>query len=138
MKEKKEPMVRVSIDGQAGDFPMGVTLLAALQALLPQRAPQVLCALYGGLCVELNQPLVADCQLTSLTYLDEEGRRVYERSLRFLLLLSLRRLFPGRNVRVMNSVGYGVYLQLLEGTLTQEMVSALRRTCAAGGPGFAL
>lgn len=125
MKEKKEPMVRVSIDGQAGDFPMGVTLLAALQALLPQRAPQVLCALYGGLCVELNQPLVADCQLTSLTYLDEEGRRVYERSLRFLLLLSLRRLFPGRNVRVMNSVGYGVYLQLLEGTLTQEMVSAL-------------
>ncbi|MEA5015116.1 MAG: nucleoside kinase [Candidatus Limiplasma sp.] len=130
MTEKKaqntaDSLVRITIDGQADAFPKGVTLLEALKRLIPQRAPQVLCALYGGLCVELSQPIDIDCELTSLTYVDEEARRVYERSLRFLLLLSLRRLYPGKNLRVLNSVGYGVYLQLLEGDMTHEMISAL-------------
>ena len=58
-------------------------------------------------------------------YKDEEGRRVYERSLRFLLLLSMSRLFPGKRVRILNSVGYGVYLRVLEEDMDHAMVRAL-------------
>lgn len=130
MTEKKtlqaaDSLVHITIDGQRGAFPRGVTLREALEQLLPRRAPQALCALYGGLCVELNQPIDIDCELTSLTYLDEEGRRIYERSLRFLLLMSLRRLYPDQNLRFLNSVGYGVYARLLEGDMNQEMIRAL-------------
>jgi len=120
-----ESLVRVSLDGQEDFFPKGMPLLEILKRLLPKRAPQVLCCLCGGLCVELGQPIDRDCCLTSLTYLDEEGRRIYERSLRFLLLLSMRRLYPDKNVRILNSVGYGVYLRLLEAEMTHEMVRAL-------------
>ncbi len=117
--------VHVTLDGQQAAFPSGVLLRDALEQLMPAKAPQVLCALYGGICVELNQPIDIDCELTSVTYQDEEGRRVYERSLRFLFLLSMSRLYPGKNVRILNSIGYGVYLQLLGEDITTDMVHAL-------------
>ena len=36
----------------------------------------------------------------TLTYADEEGRRIYERSLQFLFLTAAHRLYPGKRVRI--------------------------------------
>ena len=124
-KKNLDSIVRITINKQVDAFPRGVTLKEAIARLLPEQADQVLCALHGGICVELNQPIEADCELSPLTYQDEEGRRVYERSLRFLFLLAMSRLYPGQNVRVLNSIGYGVYLQLEGGEFTHDMVRAL-------------
>lgn len=118
-------MVRITLAEKQDVFPKGVTLGEVARRLLPELSGQVLCALNGGLCVDLHEPIEADCTLVPLTYRDEEGRRVYERSLRFLFLLSMHRLYPGKNVRILNSIGYGVYLQLLGEDITHEMVRAL-------------
>lgn len=91
----------------------------------PGQAERVLCAMQGGICVELSDPLTEDCVLEPLTYQDEEGRRVYERSLRFLFLLSLKRLYPEKRARMLNSVGYGLYLRLLNGEIGHEMARAI-------------
>lgn len=71
-----------------------------------------LAALCGGQVVELNEPVPEDAPLQPLTLRDDEGRRIYERSLRFVLLLALRHLFPGRQVRIEYSIGHGVYVRL--------------------------
>ncbi|MEG1889831.1 MAG: nucleoside kinase [Clostridia bacterium] len=119
-------VVRVTADGHTDAFPRGTVVSAVLDRLLPsERMSRVLCALRGGVCMELNEPVVEDCQLTPLTYQDEEGRRVYERSLRFLFLLSVRRLYPGKQVRMLNSIGYGVYLRMTGEDMLREMVCAL-------------
>ena len=118
-------MIRVTIDGVQGSFAPGVQVAQAVQQLLPQRAPQVLCTLRGGECVELGETLAQDTQLQTLTYLDEEGRRVYERSLRFLFLLSMKRLYPGKQVRMMHSVGHGLYMRLLDGEMGHDMARAI-------------
>ena len=68
--------------------------------------------LKGGVVLELNDPVQADCELLPLTLAHEEGRRVYERSLRFVLLLALKHLFPYQQVRIEYSVGYGVFVRL--------------------------
>lgn len=118
--------IRVTVANQTAAFVRGITAGEALRALLPEaQARDALCAMRGGLCVELNEPLEADCELTPLTYRDEEGRRVYERSLRFLFLLSLKRLYPGKRVRMLNSVGYGLYMRMPDGDITREMVRAI-------------
>lgn len=118
-------VVRVTMEGKLDAFPAGTLLKTVVARLLPEREDQILCALYGGLCVELNQPIGIDCELTPITYRDEEGRRVYERSLRFLFLLSMSRLYPKKNVRILNSIGYGVYLQLTGEDISTAMVRAL-------------
>ena len=118
-------MIRITIDGKQGTFASGVSVAQAVQALLSDRAPQVLCTMRGGVCVELNELLENDAELSTLTYQQEEGRRVYERSLRFLFLLSMKRLYPGKKVRMMHSVGHGLYVRLTDGDMGHDMARAI-------------
>ncbi len=123
---KENGTIRVSVPQRAGTFDAGISVGEALKALLPAaQARETLCVMRGGECLELNERLKADASLVPLTYRDEEGRRVYERSLRFLFLLSLKRLYPGRRVRMLNSVGYGLYMRLTDGNMDHEMARAI-------------
>ena len=79
----EQAMIHITMGAQSGDFASGTTAGQAIRAMLPAgHAERVLCAMQGGICVELSDPLTEDCVLEPLTYQDEEGRRVYERSLR--------------------------------------------------------
>ena len=93
------------------EFPEGTTVKACLEALgaFPRGT---LAAQSGGVVCELNDVLRQDCTLIPLTLENEEGRRIYERSLRFVMLLALRHLYPYQRVRIEYSVGYGVFVRL--------------------------
>lgn len=123
--EVEPSTISVSYGGQTALFAKGTPAGKAVEALAPDDQPRLLSLMRGGLCMELSAPLYEDSELTGLTYADEEGRRVYERSLRFLLLLSMKRLFPDKRVRILNSVGYGVYLRVLGEDMDHAMVRAL-------------
>lgn len=93
------------------DLLPGCTVRDALQAL--NACPNgTLAAMLDQRVVELRDVLPAGGTLTPLTLHDEEGRRIYERSLRFVLLLAAARLWPGQQVRVEYSIGHGVFLRL--------------------------
>jgi len=97
--------------GKEKEFPEGTAVRDCLEAL--DAFPRgTLAALKGGLAVELNEPVTEGCELTPLTLEHEEGRRIYERSLRFVMLLALKHLFPYDQVRIEYSVGYGVFVRL--------------------------
>ena len=133
-----DSVIRVTLDGKTDAFPSNTTVQTVVGRLLDEpAAAATLGVMQGGVCLELNEPLHADCELTSLTYRDEEGRRIYERTLRFLLLAAARRLHPGRRVRVLNSVGYGLYVRL-ESELThaqvREIEAEMRRMAEADLP----
>ncbi len=72
-------------------------------------------------------------QAKALTLSDTEGRLIYERSLRFIFLLAVRRLFPQRQVRIGHSLGNGVYCEIrtCEGALTEQEVAAIRQEMRA-------
>ena len=55
----------------------------------------VLAAQRGGQVLELGDVIPGGGELAPITLKEEEGRRVYERSLRFVMLLAVRRLHPG-------------------------------------------
>ncbi len=93
------------------EIPEGTTVQSCLQQL--DAFPRgTLAALCGGVVLELNDPVRQDVSLIPLTLEHEEGRRIYERSLRFVMLLALRHLYPYQQVRIEYSVGYGVYVRL--------------------------
>ena len=124
-KPETPSIVRITCSDRTETFPSGTQVLTALRRFYGDTMPAFLCAMHGGVCLELNEPLREDATITGLTYRDEEGRRVYERSLRFLLLLAMNRLYPEKRVRILNSIGYGVYLRVLGEDLTHETVRAL-------------
>ncbi len=113
------------MDGREGTFPVNATAAQVVRQLWPEKADKVLALMWGGLVLELSQPLSGGMELTSVTFAHEEGRRIYERSLRFVFLLAARRLFPGEQVRIANSIGYGLFLKLLGRSLTEKQVERL-------------
>ena len=60
-----------------------------------------------------------------LTLADEEGRRIYERSLQFLFLAAMHRLYPQARVRIQHSFGAGIYIDVTDLIVTEEMLTAV-------------
>lgn len=119
--------VKITIKERTGVFDAPVSVLDALYQLVPDDAPLALGCFCGGQAFELTQIIGEDCTLYPITFANEEGRRIYERSLRFVMLMAMRRVFPGERVRIEHSVGYGVYLRLLEKTLNNEDVQKIEK-----------
>ena len=79
-----------------------------------------------------------DSELNPITLRHEEGRRIYERCLRMMMLLAVRRLYPGEQVRIEYSAGHGVFVRLPRLSLSEGMVAEIeqemRRIADAGLP----
>ncbi len=118
-------MITITVNGREKQFPDATTVEEAVRVLCPELSAQCLGTISGGIVYELGQPLHSDVSLTVLTYKDEEGRRIYERSIRFVMLIALNELFPGQQVRIEHSLGYGVYVVLPGKTLTQGDIAAI-------------
>ena len=103
---------------------MKETVLERLERLGADMAG-VLAARCGDEALELTALVDQDSHLTPLTLRDEEGRRIYERSVRFVMLLAIRRLYPGQQVRIEFSVGGGVLLRLPGRQLTEAEVETI-------------
>ena len=102
--------MKILCNDQRVELPAESTVLDCLRAAGVEGA--VLAAMRGGQVLALNEPLRDSCTLTPITMDDEEGRRIYERSLRMIMLLAARRLFPGEQVRIEYSAGQGVFVRL--------------------------
>ena len=92
----------------------------------------VLAAQQGGEVLELEDTVRRTSgRLTPLTLKDEEGRRIYERSIRFVMLLALKRLYPRQQVRIEYSIGHGVFVRLPRLTVSREMVAEVEELMRA-------
>ncbi len=98
--------------GRQAQLKPGASVADAFAALLPKNSEKALGAFRGGQVLELTSALYSDCELTPIPFSHEEGRRIYERSLRFILLLAVRRCYPDVRVRIEHSIGFGLYFQL--------------------------
>ena len=106
-------MPTIECNQQRITFDLPVTVAQALARLLPESHDKPLGAFCEGRVLELGSRLTQDTTLRPITFQDEEGRRIYERSLRFILLLAVHRCYPDVRVRIEHSIGFGMYLQLV-------------------------
>ena len=87
----------------------------------------------GGNTLPLTALPVSGENAAALTLADLEGRMIYERSLRFIFLLAVHRLYPTRRVRIEHSLGNGVYCEVRgdKKALTSAEVAAIKREMRA-------
>ena len=78
-----------------------------------------------GRTYALNEPIVEYAYAKTLDYGDEEGRRIYERSLVMLFLNAVWRIAPEKRVRVEHSFGAGLYTEIAGEEMSAELVSAV-------------
>ena len=106
----------------------GMKWLDAL-ALLPEeaRVPAPLGISVQGRTFSLLDPAQEYAHARVLTYADEEGRRIYERSLQLLFISAVHALRPDAHVRIEHSFGQGIYIELRDGVMSPEFVTQVER-----------
>ncbi len=119
-------MYSLEIDGRRIEIDSGdITYLDAIRISHPERVPAAVAMLTPGGVVGLGERAQPGVRATTLDLTDEEGRRVYERSLRFVFMLAIHQMYPGKRVRFENSMGGGVYVTLESDVLLSTL--AVRR-----------
>ena len=116
--------MRAVIDGKAVEFDKGTPW----RALVKQ--PGALGVSVGGSTLSLNAPARDGAQARVLTYADEEGRRIYERTLELMFLAAAQKVIPGRRVRFEHSFGDGIFVRLPKTTVTRALARASSAKCA--------
>lgn len=107
--------MRIRMDGIDLDIEQGVCLADAIEAAglgSASLCDMPLAAMIGGEIFNLNYIPKRECTLRLLRYRDEEGHRVYERTLQFIFIMAMRRLFPRARVVVQYSLGAGIYISV--------------------------
>ena len=93
---------------------------------------KVLALQVNGESISPNALPQMDSTARTLTYRDEEGRRIYERTLQFVLLMAIRRVLgDSQRVRIEHSLGPGIYIDLPGTQLCCETAAAIEAAMRA-------
>lgn len=82
-------------------------------------------SIQGRTC-SLNDPVEEYAYASTLTYADEEGQRIYERTLQFIFLTAAHRLYPGQRVRIRHSFSQGYFIDLPGLEVTEAAADRLK------------
>lgn len=123
--------MRITLNGTTQQLPPGITVLEIIKSMAEDRLSDALGAMRGGEVLALNDVISNDTTLTLITFSDDEGRRIYERSLRLLFLWAVHEAFCGEPVRIAHSIGYGVFVKLKDKALTHAEVFKIERLMKA-------
>ena len=99
--------MKTVLDGKTLELSAGATYADAAAVLYPDNPRRGTGGAGGRAYAPLTAPVQEGGQAKSLTLQTEEGRRIYERSLRFVLLLAVRETYPSAKVRIENSTKWG-------------------------------
>lgn len=120
--------MKLDLDGKIVELESGKTILdgvrkGGLDSI--SLADRPLAAQIGGEVFSLSYTPNKDTKMQLLRYGDEMGRRVYERTLQFVFIVAVRKLYPSARVRVRYSLGSGLFITLEDpdNAFTQEATS---------------
>lgn len=106
----------------------GVSWLDAIKQLPRElQIPHPLGVSVQGRTFSLNDPALEYAHAQILTYADEEGRRIYERSLQLLFITAVHHVCPEARVRIEHSFGQGLYIDIRGAEVTDDFVAAVEK-----------
>jgi uridine kinase len=116
-------------DGRILEAPPGTRLADVLDAAQRGHVP-AMAAIVNGRLTELDVPLLHDAGVAPVLLTDEDGSRIYRRSLVLLLVTAVSELFPGATVTVEHAAATagGFYCRLRgRAPLSQRELDAVTR-----------
>jgi uridine kinase len=122
------PTVEITLpDGRVFTGPRGKPVGAFLRALPEWNKPQITGAIMNGELRELTYPVDFDSRVSPVTMIDEDGSRIYRRSVVFLLETAFEELYKLVALRIDHSLSSGAYFCEVSGRppLTNAELEAL-------------
>ena len=116
-------------DGKTMVVPENTQLLELTPLFDPHCFVKTVAAIVDNTITELTAKITQDCTVQFLDLANPDGRRIYERSLIFLLIKAVNDLYPERKVLLQHSVRHGVYAEITgeQDLLPEELVAIEHR-----------
>jgi len=115
------------VDGRVYSGPRGTPIGDFLRALPEWSEPQITGAVVNGSLRELTYPINMESNVRPVTMEDEDGSRIYRRSVTFLLEAAFEDLYPDFDIAIDHSLSSGAYYSEVLGRdpLTKSELAAL-------------
>ncbi len=115
-------------DGSSKEFPQGVTPLEVAQGISKKLAKAALAAKLDDKVVDMATPINRDCEISILTFDDEEGKHVFWHSSAHIMADAVQHLFPGVKFGIGPAIREGFYYDFdSEHSFTQEDLEAIEQ-----------
>jgi uridine kinase len=116
-------------DGQVFEGPVETPLEVFVQAALPEESFSIMAALVNGKLCELTCPITQDADVVPISMTDSDGTRIYRRSLSFLLVTAVHKLYPDGRIIIDYAMPLGGFFCQVEGRepFTAEEVALIER-----------
>ena len=96
-------------DGRVYTGPRNASLLELMKILPEWQDPPIMGAIVNGELRELTYPIEMDARVRPVTMADDDGARIYRRSVTFVLEAAFEELFPNFSMTLDHSVSAGGY-----------------------------
>lgn len=110
-------MLKLTLDGKKLEVPKGTKLIALLDETrdLSYHSDPVIAAEVNGTLVSLAEPLAGNATIKTVSLISPFGKRIYRKSLCFLLSYASSVLAPERTLIIGHSLGDGYYFRYRDG-----------------------
>ena len=98
-----------------------------IQGLKGKKDSIIVAVLIDNEIRELTYRLENDCKINFVDLACEDGLRIYERGLKFLLIKAVKDLFPEYELQIRHSVSRGIFFEILDYHVTPEDAVRIER-----------
>lgn len=105
-------MIQVEIEGQHFEVPEGTLLEAVTERFQSENRPRIVAAIIDNRLRELTFTLVEDAQVELIDLSNQDGVRIYQRSLLLVLIRAAMECFSDIHLTVENSLNKGLYVEV--------------------------
>jgi len=122
-------MIRLHIEETGEDvlYPRGVRLDSLAKDYAAYHTSRIMAARVNNDIRELFKTLKHDATVRFIDMSVEDGARIYQRGLVFILYAAARDLFPDRRLRVLHSLGQGLFCDFREIRVTDDEVVQIKQ-----------
>jgi len=127
MRESDMNLIRITFpDGSEKEVVEGISLLELSKDCTDEYKSTIVAAKVDNDIKELSFHLYNSANVEFIDLTDDDGMRIYRRSLSFVLIKSVNDLFPDRKVTINHSISKGIYCEVKGKTsLTLEEVTKI-------------
>ena len=119
--------IRLSLNGRKMEVCKGTRIEDLVRGMEGKKVSLIVAAVVNNEFRELTYPIERESVITTVDLSDADGIRIYQRSLKFLLIKAVHDLFPDKELQVRHSVRRGVFFEIVDYKVTQEDVDRLEK-----------
>ena len=119
--------IDVVVEGQKIRIEKGTVLETISKNVMHEKTSLIVAGIVNNEIKELTYPITAECDISFVDMTTDDGIRIYQRSLIFLLVKAFTDIYPDKEIEIRHSVSRGIFFEPVDLELDKEDVEKIEK-----------